>query len=288
MAFQKSHTLDSILDATDGIEDINDIAVAAVLGRQTMHGRTFKESAEPNHVYYLQDPQGVKKVHADAPPLALTFATPASLAKFVTDDAKADQEIETDNGSKYITGLAISPAIFIGKKVIRYVRDVNDRRNHADVGLDLSEPFKALQFAGVGDEGDGVDQKQLLRMLRVQLAGYIQNPDFAATIETVKFVDHKDGENTVGHGRESLSLSVEAELRGTGNIPDTVSFSLPLFEQTGEKNVLIRCAVEIDPVEKTFAITPLPGELTKAYDETFQAIEEDLEAAGVPIYHGSV
>lgn len=226
---------------------------------------------ERKGVYLLQKPDGTAEMMvADPSWHNEVLDTPEELVRFIKDDIA--------NGG----GDANTAAIFYSEQFINFVYSLEDRRDIATCMLKQSPQYQWLAKFG----GQPMTQASLVRALRIDFRGCLQHEGFLTVVRNLKWAVNSDGERAIQHGRESMGKNLIAELKGEAAIPEETALLVPVFDNWNGRK-LVRCAVEIDPANQSFAITPYPQEMKTAMDDTLADIAEAFEAIeGLGVYRG--
>lgn len=180
------------------------------------------------------------------------------------------------------------PVVWVSGSDVVLVPDDDDRRDMATLELVRSAAFGKLCFLAKSPD---VSQADLIRTIRVDLQGTIGRADLLTAIRSIKFRQSTAGTSTVQHGNESLGRTIEAEVSGAGNIPESVIVSCAVFSNPGEreKTFTVGCDLEIVPQHSAFRFRPIPDELERVTDAAIagirQRIEDELD--GVAVFFGS-
>jgi hypothetical protein len=132
----------------------------------------------------------------------------------------------------------------------------------------------------------------MIRRLRVDLPGAERRTELLSTVRKIKFRQSTSGEDDIQHGKESLGRAIEAQVTGSGDIPETVVVTGPVYCNHGEReqSYAVGLDLEILPSEQKFRLCPVPDELDKAARDALQGIRDRLNA-GLPdetaIFFGS-
>lgn len=229
------------------------------------------ELPERKGVYALVGPDGRAEIKTAGPAWRHeVLATPAELKNFVL----------THRGEK--------SAIFYNENDLTFVFDENDRRDVASCGLVLSEPFRWLREKS----GSHLDQKSVIRTLRVVFRGCLGNSEIIEVLKRLRFTGNGEVEGQVEHGKESLGRSITNAVTGQGALPDEITLNVPVWENHTFRTSIV-CAFEVLPAEGAFRITPYPLELRKGLDAGLQDIAWEFTPAKdgpalPPIYRGRV
>lgn len=226
-----------------------------------------KVDGEPPYIYYLRRVDGsLERLEAEVP-FRHKPSDVDTLARLAADWFRQDG-----------TAIWCGPAAVV----------VESGFNRATYELRHSDQYTFLSFWKVGK----VPQPDLVRALRTTFAGCVGDAGFLPAVSKVKFTTGTTVESEVGHGKASLGKSIMGEVTGTGAIPETVEFFVPVYANPDVSfPVKIVCAVEADAAEAKFRVTPLPGQLELAMEMTHVRIRERLDSllgdSKVPIYRGS-
>lgn len=245
----------------------NAIGQVADLARGTTRTTVMEVKQEPAGTYYLVGPTGLAERKVAAPAWHNeTLDTPAELRQFIKDNRKQ------------------SDAVFFDESAIVYVYDLDDRRHRAACPLKLNPQFKWLR----DESAQQFRQPDFIRLLRITLKGCV-SPDsnLLQLVRQLKFNATQDGGATIQHGKESIGRNITAQVTGEAAIPEEVTLMLSVFENF-RFAVNVLCAVEINPHDQTFRLTPYPLQLRAAMDLTMDEIDQFFEADDLPnAYRGN-
>jgi hypothetical protein len=178
------------------------------------------------------------------------------------------------------------PFVFFDEKSVIGILDGYDHRvNWVTFVLVKSDQWEALT-----SYGRWLSQKDFVRLLRIDLVGCLLP---ATLLDRVRKLVIENGvaiSSEVGRQKESLGRSIQATVTGSGDFPEQVVLSIPIYKTLGEKaGYPLRCSVEIDPMRmEPFRLLPLPDELERVQHLAMTSIRERLLAGldGVPIFYG--
>jgi len=236
----------------------------------------FTVNAEPPHVYFTFDEKGVMlKNEAELKPANHTHLTIDSLCEW----------IHTDN-------LEPGRAIWIGDKGVCAAY----RRDFAKYLFDNSDPFKLLStWAGLANATKELSQTELYRLIRTTFRGCLPDePSLASKIGKVDIKKAQEATGTVASGKVSVSKSMMAEASGATELPDLLSFKVPLFKTSPlNLEVRINAAFDLDPQNETFRVSILPGEIDLAIHKgrvylrsLVDARLSELKSENIEVYFG--
>lgn len=180
------------------------------------------------------------------------------------------------------------PKIYFNEtQVVVYV-GADDLREKLTCSLKYTQRFVTLlNMGGSGISGSPAD---IIRTVRFQLNG-IGFDELAASLRKVDFSRKSTGASDVAHGRESYGRSVEAEVQGTNNIPETVVVETPVYENDGVRGLRARivCGIFIDAQQGVITLRPLADEIRNGQMNVLADVRQMIENAcpGIPCYEGT-
>lgn len=134
------------------------------------------------------------------------------------------------------------------------------------------------------------DQKQFVRLLRVELAGTLLPGELLDRVRRLRF---ENGVVTTGHVTrkdESLGREIRSKVDADGEIPEEVTLQVPVYKAIGERERYpLRCAVEVDPAMGKLQILPLPDEIERVQHLAMASLAARLAEGldeGIPAYYG--
>lgn len=120
-------------------------------------------------------------------------------------------------------------------------------------------------------------QQQVVAGLRTALAGTFDEK-LLPIFRRLDFTRKNDGGKTIGHTGESLGKSIEARAQsGSGEIPETLVFDLPVYSNIIAPSVTLRFALDVDPNQEQIKITPVGDCIGDAYKICNRSIVADLK-----------
>jgi len=178
---------------------------------------------------------------------------------------------------------------FNHQKVWIVIDDDAHRIETVELKLPPSDVFDRLDE--IGDKKPKFDQKQFIRLLRVELAGTLDPVLLLEKVRRLKFENGVRTESTIVRAQESLGRNIVSKVESDGEIPEEVTLQVPVFKSPGpvDRHPL-RCSVEVDPAEGTFRLLPLPDEIERVTQRAVDLIGATLRAglpAEVPAYQGT-
>lgn len=174
-------------------------------------------------------------------------------------------------------------------EVVLSIDDDAYRIDSVTLTLETSDVFAKL--VQLSKPTQPVDQKEFIRLLRVDLAGTLEPVVLLNKVRTLKFSTTADATSVKKAQTESLGKEIRSKVETDGgDLPEEVVLSAPVFKTFGQRRpVPIRCAVEVFPADGTFRLKPLPDEIERAQQEAVQRIAERLSEElpdMVPAYYG--
>jgi hypothetical protein len=233
--------------------------------------QVIRPAGEPEHVYLLQHPEGYDRCVAEPPPRRHRVLSLESLMVLAENtDAK-------------------NAVIWYSRAGVTFVFNDGDRRDTAMLELRLSKPVETL--LALEKDQRSFNQTDLIKMLRTTFAECLDPAgNLLEILRRIKFSASRSGEAVVQHGKASVGRSLEAELTGTGALPEYITLDVPIFAQAwaGWRG-LVRCAFEPNAATETFQVIPLPGQIEAAIQQAEDRLGEALVARltdKVNVYHG--
>lgn len=211
------------------------------------------------------------------------FAVPAPLRDHnvasVADLIEAAKRWDTD------------PVVWIGDGKITLVIDDKDRRELVSLSLYMTGLFDLLSNYSSPSMGR-VSQQQLVGLLRRELRDAAGAAEMLAAVKSIKFRTQEQGDSTINHGNESMGLSIEREVTGAAEIPDTLVVRTPVHNNPGELEFSYPIAidVEIDVQAKLFVLRTVADDVDRVVNQAMNDIRTRIVDGlpGVPVLFGSV
>ncbi len=169
------------------------------------------------------------------------------------------------------------------------IDDGGYRVDSVTLRLERSDVFAKL--AALAKSPAVMDQKDFIRLLRVELSGTLEPVVLLNKVRSLRFSTTSDATSVKKAQAESLGKDIRSKVETDGgDLPEEVVLMAPVFKTYGQRRpVAVKCAVEVFPADGTFRLKPLPDEIEKAEQEAVQRIAERLgeELPGsVPAYYG--
>lgn len=172
-------------------------------------------------------------------------------------------------------------------QVVLFPDDV-ERDDAVMMRLAFSKPLITIMQ---WEKNPGVyDQKQLQRLLRVDFRNCL--PEAQAILDIIKQIrwgETRGIESSAVKGKSSLGKSLHQEFVGLENLPDFLTFQLPVFSQGFVTFQRVECYLEPNEGSTNFTILPTFGQVEAAVVAGELALIDALKVAlpeGLPVYHG--
>lgn len=182
----------------------------------------------------------------------------------------------------------VGPVVWHGVKGVVLVIDDEDRRDLVTFPLTYSR--RLMRLCSLEQDKPTFDQKRFVRLLRTELG--LPNEGVVAKFRKLDWKVADEGSGSVQHGKDRMGKSIQAEVQGSDELPEEISVPVPVYQEAGERQeYIVRCAVEIDAINQSFALIPLPEEIQKAIDNAQANIRDRLSlaigASRAAIYYGA-
>jgi hypothetical protein len=179
--------------------------------------------------------------------------------------------------------------IWIDGNQVVLVPDDSDRRESITLPLTKSAVFLKLEALG---KGNGVmDQATLVRLLRRELRKANEQSVILAAVRRIKWRSSDSGHASISHGNESLGRTIESEVSGASDIPETLTVPTNVFKNPGEEDVqfTVGLDLEIDTGNQRFLLSPMPDEIELAIAFALRSIRDRItkELPDVAVFFGT-
>lgn len=230
-------------------------------------------------VYFLQ---GKFHVHQDRPHYrqhqAYSLDTITDFANRFLGRAVSDDPNE-------VNPAGFDAAVWYNRDAVSVLLNDEDRRERVVFNLALSPQIKSLQKSG-----DAIKQRALILWLRTTMANCLPvHPTFIDSVRTLKFRTNQEATGEFKKDRASLGKSIISELTASEELPEYVTFNVPVFDNGSLSNVRanVQCAIDIVPADENFFVIPIAGSIEKAITDGEEQILTKLqEGFGGRIYYG--
>jgi len=167
------------------------------------------------------------------------------------------------------------PVVWHSRSKVQLIYDDSDRRDCATMLLHASREHETL--AALDASACNYSQDKLIRMLRFELG---VDSVRLATFRRLNWQSNDGLRREIDHGVSGLGKEVLARLDNSDDLPDEMTFRVPLYDVPGERALYsVRCGIEIDTVNREFILQLLPGELSVAEEAARNDIHERLLGA---------
>lgn len=167
--------------------------------------------------------------------------------------------------------------IFHDENMAVFVAEDDDRRARVLLPLPFSELFaRVLELR----QGQPLEQREFLRLLRHDLIGACP-VGLATAIQKIEVVTTAGQRSEINPGRERGTREFAADLQASGEIPEVVTLSVPVYSMPGLDSLTpIRCSLEytLPPRTVQFVLRPLPDETMRAVDSAQACLHTLLES----------
>jgi hypothetical protein len=182
------------------------------------------------------------------------------------------------------------PAVWYGECAVVAVLDDHDTRlNNATFTLHRSAAFLTLESLAKSKAWH--EQKDFIRLLRIDLAGTLDSVHLLERVRKVKFENGATTTGSVQRDRESLGREITSRVEADGDLPEEVTLMLPTFMDMGEREPRpLRCSVEVDSARGMFRLLPFPDTLDVLLQEAVASIGARLIgglSSEIPCYYGT-
>ncbi|TXH46017.1 MAG: hypothetical protein E6Q97_30425 [Desulfurellales bacterium] len=263
------------MDLKDSIQLVQQSAVEAAGARNKIE--IVKLPGEPDYVYGVVKATGeLERREAAAAPRKHQLLGVDQVGVFVEDMENR---------------LECQPTVWYAPSGVRVVLDDHkdlNRYGGAVVPLVFTPQWTRLKEL---EKGIKLGQKEFVRLLKNHLVDCMTDDleKLLRSVRTLNFSSNRSGSGTINQGRESLGLSIEAEIASTvGPIPETVALQVRVY--TDPSLILRRqilCSMEADASDNTLCLTPLPLQLDNALQDEMEHLHRMLEGAvKVPVFYG--
>jgi hypothetical protein len=199
----------------------------------------------------------------------IVLETPDQLMAFIGEDFREKED-------------PVNAVIFYDQSEIVYLRNEDEIRSRVTVPLLPGPQYQLLGKLS----GMWLDQRQLVRTLRIELRGAIN--DNGATLQLVRnlrFTQNGNVEASIDHGAESMGKSIREAVTGAAALPEDLPVVIDVFENWRRPQRL-NLAIDIDPTQARFQLAPYPLEMRAALDRTMEELGKYLNGAEVKAFRG--
>ncbi len=226
-------------------------------------------------------------------PRKLTFIKGAKITEVAMPPPVRKAEVNSLEDLMLATrsDMATKPTIWHSSAGVVLVLNDTDRRDRVSFTLGFSGPFATLVQLASPDATKYFDQRQFLRLLRIDLGA----PEpVVAPFRRLDWHTEKSAVGEIGPGRDRLGTDIQGNVAGAGDLPTDILFHVPIYSDLGERGVWpVRCEVELDLRNEKVGLIPQTGEIETAIDAAQGSIHDRLVSGlsvegeeEIPIYYG--
>ncbi len=166
------------------------------------------------------------------------------------------------------------------------VIDDSDRRDVVTLALVEGDTWKLIKEIAKKQ----FTQAELVRLLRTKLITAQGRLDLLASVRSIKFRNHVSGTSSIQHGNESMGNSIENEVSGAADLPESITVDTYVYANMGERDMSwpVHIDLEINAKEQKFALTPTGDELAIVSQAALESIRGRIEVAlpDVSVFYG--
>lgn len=167
--------------------------------------------------------------------------------------------------------------------------DAGHRIERVELPLVMGAVFKRIIQLGAPG-ADWFEQKEFIRLLRIELAGALPPVSLLEKVRRVRFANSNNTVKEARHARESLGAEITSQIETESDLPELVTLSAPMYLNPGISfQASVACAVEVDPARGAFKLTPMPDEIDRAFKAGMEYLRGLLDVQlddAVPRYYG--
>jgi hypothetical protein len=162
------------------------------------------------------------------------------------------------------------------------------RRDTVVLKLDRTEQWTLIELLS-SPEHRGLDQRAFCRLLRYDLRECLP-ASLLPAISKIEVLSSQQSRSEINPGRERGTREFAADLAASGEIPEIVSCTVPVYAVPDFSPVVtIHLGLEytLPPQPVTFTLRALAGELDRAYWEVQGLLRNTLDAElEIPVFYG--
>jgi len=178
------------------------------------------------------------------------------------------------------------PVVYHDEERCVLVCDDADRRDFVTLELVVTPEWSAI--CKLFREKPTLSQREAIQLLRLV---FNVDAEKIRPFRQMEAVTKEASKAAINRGKESLGNSIEAEVIGAADIPETLTIAVPIYRNAGEdERYDVPCAVELDVQNGKVQIVPEPGrieEIMHRHQATIAArLEEAFAERSIPVYYG--
>jgi hypothetical protein len=252
---------------------------------------------EPKYLYGIVDSSSgkLRRVEAAPKPRDHKLVTLDQIIKFAEHVSGQVQTPPQDSESETAELADELPDTPPGQTVVWYDRgavivicDDLTRRDRATMPLTFTPQLALLQ--GLEANQAKFDQREFRRLLKIKLAGCLQDTQVLNWISAMKFQNSSTASGVITSQRASLGAAIDDEaLSDLGSCPETMNLQVRIFDDPSLRGTWpVACAVEVLAEERQFRLLPLPLQLHDAIESELSVLGQHLsEALKCPVFRGA-
>jgi len=174
---------------------------------------------------------------------------------------------------------------------VTLVLDDDDRRDTVTFDLLKTDAWKKLE--AIDEQPVAFSQREFIRLLRLYFG---IGEEVITQFRKIDFKVINEGTGQIGKSQESLGRQINAEVRGTADLPEDLIFNVAIYQSSGERQqYAVRLLLEYDATGQKI-IAMVESGLLSELEENHQAViherlqsslEGDKDHPSVPVYFGS-
>jgi hypothetical protein len=240
-----------------------------------------------------QSADGVKPIDLETDdPRSKTFVIGGNVTEVETPVPPRNHNVNSlEDFAKFVAECSPEDCVvFYDESVVVGILD-NDGHRVERVAFVLSQSDQFDTIEALNGTSCWKNQKDFVRLLKIDLAGAIPPVDLLEVVRRVKFENGTTVKSEVGRARESLGREIRSQVETEREVPEGVVVWVPVYKSLGEREKFgVECSVEVDPLMGTFRLAPLPDEVERVQHLAMASIRRRLEESlpdGVPVFYGS-
>lgn len=162
-----------------------------------------------------------------------------------------------------------NPLIFYNVNQVSVLLDPNSRTDHVSMPLVVAD-----QFTDVMNLNADVDQKQLIRFLRVNLHG-TGAEKYVTAFKNIVWNRAGQAKGSVSNSGESLGKSIESQVATSSEeeLPEVLNLSVPVFQsQELGFRATVEIIVVVDFDSNRFNLSIAPNQKKQAFDSALEEV----------------
>lgn len=192
-----------------------------------------------------------------------------------------------DTLSTLVEGRADASVWHADNTVIAILADKDDghRDDRVTWSLSASAKFQCLTRDAATARSHADFVKFLVQNLRDEFDAAA--PGLLGTIRSLKFLTADQQTGNIQQGRESVGRSIDAEVTGAKDLPETVLIKVRRWASL-EYLASVECLLVLDTTNRTLALKPLADQLECAENDAQDWLDGQLtDAVKCPVYYGT-